>query len=425
MSLQLRLGMIGLLWGVLGTPLLAQPAPGSAPQKRTLVLPIAAAPAPNQPAPSVQCEVRCGPPLPLSAIAFTPDAKLLAVGGYQEIVLWDLAGPGLQKRLGSGQLNNQVRALVVSKDGRLVIAGEGTPYGPGSVKAFDIATGQVAGEFQGPKDVVNAMALSPDGAFLAAGGVDRAVYVWNVADKKLMATLNVHSDAVLSLAFSANGKFLASGSADRSSQVWEAGTWKPLANLQQAEAIHGVAMSPDGELVAMAVAGPEEKGIRLRRRDNQQDVRFNDIAPAMPMDLLWIAQGNKAYVPGSDMAVRVFDAGNGGQTGYWTGHGDWVYREALTADGARLATASADGTVKLWNTANGRLLATLIQLTPRSDEWLLATSSGYLATSAPGSLGWKTGNVKTPPDKLLGLLQQPDRVRQALTGAKVDPPVIP
>ena len=111
-------------------------------------------------------------------------------------------------------------------------------------------------------------------------------------------------------------------------------------------------------------------------------------------------------------AIKVFDGGNGNLVANLVGHAGWVDRVAVSPDGARLASASADGTVKLWSVADGRLLATLVQLTPRTDEWLIMSSAGYLATSSPSVLQWKASGLTTPPAGLTTLLQNADLSRR-------------
>src|SRR5208283_917450 len=87
---------------VLGTALLlslaaswcfaAEPAAGVSPPRRTLTIPLS-------PASAGEYSVACGTALPLSAVAFSPDGKTLAVGGYREVLLWDLAAGKLAKRI--------------------------------------------------------------------------------------------------------------------------------------------------------------------------------------------------------------------------------------------------------------------------------------------------------------------------------------
>jgi WD40 repeat protein len=127
----------------------------------------------------------------------------------------------------------------------------------------------------------------------------------------------------------------------------------------------------------------------------------------------------------TDKTVRVYDPNNGGHVATLAGHADWVYGVALTPDGATLASASADGTVKLWRTGENRLLATLVQVTPRTDDWLIVASSGYLAASSPGVIQWRAANLATPPEQIPALVQNPDLVKKSLAGETLPPPVVP
>ncbi len=401
----------------------AQPAALAAPQRHPLVFPLGIAVPAVQPPPSLECVVDFGPAVPVSAVAFSPDGKTLAVGGYQEVVLWDLANAKLAKRAGVGQLTDVVRALAFRKDGRFLVVGEGSPRGSPGVKILDLQTGQLAASFPDPKDVVSSLGLSPDGKLVAVGGADNLVRVWNLDDKKLQTAMKEHAARVSGVAFSADGKFLATAGADRVLRVWEVGAWKLLATMEQTEAVHAAAFNSDGSLLALAVGGPEDRAIHIRRRDNSQEVRVLDTAQGLPLEILWAAQGNRIYVACSDKTVKVFDA-NGGLVLNLTGHGDWVYCVALSPDGTKLASGSADGTVKLWNTADGRLLATFVQLAPRTDQWLIATPPGYLAASTAGALRWRPKNLKTPPDKFASLLQNADLLRQTIAGAKTAPPAV-
>lgn len=113
--------------------------------------------------------------------------------------------------------------------------------------------------------------------------------------------------------------------------------------------------------------------------------------------------------------------------------GEWSPRSADTKTGSirwpyrptkPCSLPDADATVKLWSSKDNRLLATLVQLAPGTDKWLIVSAAGYLATSSPGALRWNAEKVSLRPDQLTALLQSSDFVRKAMAGEKVKPPVV-
>jgi WD40 repeat protein len=77
---------------------------------------------------------------------------------------------------------------------------------------------------------VTSVVFSPDGQSIASGDSTRQIFVWSVADGKVLQDEMVfHSSRVTSLAFNATGELLASGSVDSSVIVWEIGKKKHMA----------------------------------------------------------------------------------------------------------------------------------------------------------------------------------------------------
>jgi WD40 repeat protein len=346
----------------------------------------------------------------------------LAVGGYREIVFWDLENGKFLKRIGAGQLGT-VGAITFLKDGQLLAVGEGSPHASGSVRIFNVENGQQTHSFNEPTDVVYALAVSPDGKLLAAGSGDKLAHVWTIDDKKLVATLEEHDELVSGVSFSQDGKLLATASAEKTAQVWEVEDWSQKIKFREKEPVYGAVFGSDVRMVFLAVGGPSERSIRYRRTDNIRSTRAYSTGTGMPTDIVWAAKTNRMYVPCSDGTVRAFDV-NGRLQASLTGDSDWVYGVAISADGARLASGSSDGSVRLWNLADNKLLATFVQLAPSIDEWLIVTAQGYLATSGTDAIQWKAENVKTPHDQLKDLLQKPELVQQTIAGAKVEPPAV-
>lgn len=418
------LGSTLLLWLAASSSLGAEPAAAVSPSlQRTLAIPFS----PPRPA---AFTVACGMALPLSGVAFSPDGRTLAVGGLGEVLLWDLAAGKLAKRIGTAEIGSMVQAVLFSKEGKSLAVAEGTPYAAGGVKVFDLQSGQVAMNFQEPKGAVFSLDLSPDGKLLAAGCSDAAAYVWSLPEKKLVATLKDHALAVSSVSFAPDGKHLATASLDKTVQVWEVATWTPDRKKTTLEApVRRCCLRDNGRpfwgaanavtfRFGLVVGGHDAKSIQNRMDDKAAPAYRNDIKAELdagtPLDCLWLTDPHPgkgsaqwAYVAASDNTVKVykFDGQKLDLADTLRGHSDWVYALASSADGKRLASASGDGSVKLWNLADRSLLATLVQLSPGRDDWLIVTGQGYFATSTLAAVQGKTGGV-----------QDAARVRQTLAG---------
>ena len=323
-----------------------------------------------QPAPPTSYRV----PIAITAVAFSPDGKILASSGYHEVILWNPQDGKIIRRIAN--VAERVRGLEFSPDGKTLAVAAGTPGQMGEAKLFNVADGRLLADFFTTNDTVYAVAFSPDGKRLATAGTDRGIRVFDVATKRQLVLIEDHADWVMGIAWSPDGTKLASASRDKTSKVFDVTERKldpaavalgtTSANVLKGESLatfngHGqpvfdVAFSPDGKSVITSGA---DKQVRIWNPANGKQVRaiggFGD-------QVFRIAVTKEGEVASSsaDKTARLHKLANGQAVRTFGGHADWVYSVAIHPATKRLATGSYNGDIRIFNTADGKLVKQFI-----------------------------------------------------------------
>lgn len=162
----------------------------------------------------------------LLALAFSPDGKTLAAGGYDgHLRSWNVesgkklidvvAQPPVAAKAPTPPVNI-VHALAFSPDGKLI----GVGGSDARIDLFQTADGKLARSIPGHTGSIAALAFHPSGNYLASGGDDRTIKLWNPANGQMLKSLEGHTAWVRGLTFLDQGTRLTSASADRSVRMW-------------------------------------------------------------------------------------------------------------------------------------------------------------------------------------------------------------
>lgn len=292
-------------------------------------------------------------PLPVTALAFSPDGSEIAAGGYGEVTIWKAASGVLVRRIGG--LPERIQSLAWNAKRNVIAVAGGTPSQWGGVALIDAAAGFQVRYLCDLAESALSVAFRPDGVELAAGSGDRTIRFFNVASGKQTRVLKQHADWVQSVAFSPDGKWLVSASRDRTARVFDAATGELEATYGEHDTpLFGAVFSGKNTVVSLA----RGKSLHVwsadkaeRRAEYQGLTSEVQTMAASPFGLL---------TGSADAAVRVHQYSNQRAIFTLSGHGDVVQSLAVAPNGEVFASGSADGTVCVWSLACGTWTARFI-----------------------------------------------------------------
>lgn len=310
--------------------------------------------------PDIKPQVEVG--LPVGAVAFSRDGKLLAVARYKHVDLLDAAsGKTLATLEGHA---GQVRALAFSPDAKLLAAAGGLEGRSGEVRIWDVAARQLAKTLQGHADSIYAVAFSPDGKWLATGSYDKLILLWDAASGEAVKTLKDHVDAVFDLQFgpAVGGSgvgLLVSVAADRSIKLWDLETGKPRVTLSDPlDAELTVALSPDGKRLAAAGRDKTLRTWSLEAAEGPALLKAMTGHEDAILRLVYSPDGKTLVSSSADRSLKVWDAATLEEKRVLSGQPDWVQALAFSPDGRQVVAGRYDGSLSFYDAADFKEIRT-------------------------------------------------------------------
>jgi WD40 repeat protein len=187
-------------------------------------------------------------------VRFSQDEQTIATGDgrWNEagvIRLWDLSTHRTRATLAGHHLG--ITALAFSPDGKLLASGSYDHR----ILLWDMRTGQQHGILGSHESWVSAVCFSPDSTTLVSGDQAGFIKLWDIRTQRQRRAIKGHGMAITSLAFAPEGSRIASGSLDSDVKLWGFPDLKESLVLHQRGGVCGVAFAPDSKRLAVGVTG--------------------------------------------------------------------------------------------------------------------------------------------------------------------------
>jgi WD40 repeat protein len=361
----------------------------------------------------------------VDALAISPSGTYIAAGSREKsLKIYEYASGVLFRELDC--FSSEVCVISFSKDGKYIATGAGWPYvirvyetGSGTpvhaffghndsvngvsfidgntriisssvdatIRIWDMASGECVKVFgAGNVRAIRALSMSPDGRYLAAGGGDRKVRLWDLELGKLTATFTGHDSLVRAVVFGNHSGTLLTGSWDGKARIFDTITGeciKQIAShrnriydilfIQKENAfltasIDGTIKKWDAENAKMLAVYESKNNLSIACNGsliistNEEKIKVWDKCTGKEFDLSGHVNevysvalkkdGSLALSSSKDHTVKLWDLAKRECIHTFTGHSDWVPKVCATSDFSQAFSASYDRTIRQWDLVN-------------------------------------------------------------------------
>ncbi|MEO1665248.1 MAG: TIR domain-containing protein [Chloroflexota bacterium] len=284
------------------------------------------------------------------AIVFSPDGAAVAIAtGEGDVAVWDSATGDVLATMEVDNVEGEKNSMEFNAEGTLLVAGTSVSN---VVAVWDAQTGRLIDRFFGHSDAVYDVFFGDGGEMVVSGSQDGSVNLWDVGTGLQLREFVGHDSGVLVVHHIDGPDYILSGAANGTVRLWDAhnGAVMTLFHEHQAK-VHAVAYSPDGSTV---FSGSRDGVLYVQETaNNNAPVRIqghDDVVWAVDYNPRNPEMGASASADGT---VRLWNLRTGEELYTFTGHDAPLWSLAFHPNGERVLSGDEDGITILWDATTG------------------------------------------------------------------------
>lgn len=353
-----------------------------------------------------QIKVLEGHKLPVTALAFSPDSRVLATGSWDlSLKLWDWQNGRPLKSLEGNYAG--ITTVSISRDGKKLVTGGKERF----LRLWNLQSGELEKSSFTHSNWVFSAALSPDNKVVAS--VDSHVRLWEI-DKKASGDELPNSyieppGPSQIVSFSRLSNHLAYGASDQRVRVWDVANKRVVREFAAPSEIKGLSFANDDNLIAINREDSitlwnwyEDRIIKTWNVRPGRTIAFSpdgsnlaiggdwnveiwELASYKLVDTLKVsspvnalgfsAKHNVLAIGCKNGQIRIWDASAKRIIDRYFEHEHSITSISFLKGGEVLVSGSDDTTIKLWSVERMQLLATIEPLA--SEDWIVFTPDGF------------------------------------------------